>query len=167
MGGAVVSDIDTMVITWAEHLLIDGVPTCTPAWDSVDLSELWAGADQKGQDRELAGAAVILNPRSDAPSRRQVPMQFRGIWDPWGELYDDRRAGAWRNYRLFRDLCVGPGSGEAGTRTLVLITPDGSELVGVGHVLKPFTPRHASNDILRATLVIDLPYGELVEDEES
>lgn len=158
-----------MIVTEIEYLTIDGVPTCTPAWQTLDHQEFWAAADPKGQDRELAGGEVIANRRSGSPSVRMAPMLFDGRFDPDGVAvdYSSRREQAWANYRLFKSLCVDFVVDGDGTREIELYAPDGSVLVGRGHVLGPFIPTAPSSHSLRATLLVSLPDGALTEDVES
>lgn len=150
-----------MTITAAEYLEIDGVPLFTYGWETVDLSELWAGGDVRGTDRLIPGAAGVRPyPRRTTVSIRSVPMVVYGHTDADGVPYADVRAGLEANLDFLRANVTDPTNVGDGTRTATLHLPSGATRTGdvhvVGFSLSPVGPA-----AVRAVLSLSIPGGVL------
>lgn len=151
-----------ITLSLTEYLSIDNIPLAVEgAWEWPDLSPLWEGADKRGRDRLVPGAAgVVPYPRRATVSRRAIEGYIYGFRDLNGVAFADVRVGLEANVSyLQEELEADPGTAD-GTRTAVLHLPSGTKS-GPVHVeklrLSAFGPTSA-----RAVLELSIPGGALV-----
>lgn len=149
------------VVTRAEYLTIDGVPSNTPGWEVTDLSPLWDGPDVKGGDRDLPGGGAVPYPRRPTITVRDLPIKFFA-----DALYDGTVTGTGRerlraNVAYFRANVVDPKTTGDGTRTLVLYVPGGSTVSAPVTVISPLQLGPVGPASQRGTLRLSFPQGGL------
>ena len=143
-------------------LAIDGVDLHTMAWCVPDLSALWGTPDVRGSDRLLPGSAgVIAYPRRRTVTRYSLPLLVNGHWDEDGIEHGDPEAQLARNWAYLQDnLLDQPGTAD-GTRTAVWTLPDANVVVADVHVLGTAAPTIVAGTVLRTTLELSVPGGDL------
>lgn len=146
-----------------EYLAIDGIPACVEgAWEWLDLSPLWQGADKRGSDRLVPGAAgVVAYPRRPTVSVRALEGYIYGFRDVNGTVFTNVRTGLEANVSFLQEEWESDiGVAADGTRTATLHMPSGATRTGAVHVialrLAAFGPTSA-----RAVLELSIPAGAL------
>lgn len=147
-----------------EYLDIDGVALAIDgAWEWLDLSPLWEGADKRGSDRLVPGATgVVPYPRRATVSRRAINGYIYGFKDYNGVAFSDVRVGLEANIAFLQENIEEPPNplGD-GTRLATLHLPSGATKTGDVHVEKlriaAFGPAAA-----KAVLELSIPSGALV-----
>lgn len=115
------------VVTQAEYLEIDGTPLATPAWFVENLPELRSGAQTRGTDRLIPGAAGALpKPRRVAPTPAELHLVIFGTVDVEGGAYSDYRAGLDANIDYLQANVVDPPATTTGVRPATLHLADGT-----------------------------------------
>lgn len=143
-------------------LSIDGVLLNCPAWDIVDLSDLWLGGDIRGDDRLLPGVGgVIAYPRRFTVTRHSLPMAIDGSVDQLGQENADPWVGLQDHIEYLRANVVDPTGVGDGTRPAVLQMPDGTGRYADVHVLRLIKGDIVEGRLL-ATLEISIPAGVFV-----
>jgi hypothetical protein len=107
-------------ITNPEYLELNGVPLSTPGWEMTEASDLWSGADVRGSDLLMPGAAGVRPyPRRPTVTGAVIEVYVFGdtAWD--GTPYASLRAGLATNVMHLAALATPPGSGD-GTVAAVL-----------------------------------------------
>lgn len=147
----------------AEYLAIDGIPLAIDgAWEWLDLAPLWEGADKRGGDRLIPGAAgVVSYPRRATVSRRSINGYVYGFKDYNGAAFANVRVGLEANIAFLQEEVEADPGTATGTRTATLHLPSGATKTAEVHVeklrLAPFGPAAA-----RAVLELSIPSGALV-----
>lgn len=152
------------VITRTEYLEINGVPLATPAWEIVDLSPLWEGAEVRGADRLLPGVIGVRPYRRRATvTVKALRMVIYGDKNLDGVVQADVRLGLWNNIAYLRTNVVDPTNVGNGTRTAILRAPGGITRSGPVHVLSPLKlGADLGPTSVRAVLELSIPGGVLV-----
>lgn len=109
------------VIQFAHHLEIDGVPLSTPAWEHLNIQALYSGANVRGENRLLPGAAGrrALPWRPDE-TMRTITLAIFGTqsWD--GSINADPVAGLWENVAHLQSFVVDNPLNDGSTRTATI-----------------------------------------------
>lgn len=148
----------------AEYLDIGGIPLCVEgAWEWLDLSPLWQGADKRGSDRLVPGAVgVVPYPRRATVSLRAIEGYIHGFRDYNGVPFADVRDGLEANVAFLQEnIEETPATPADGTRVATLHLPSGATKTGDVHVLalrlSAFGPSAA-----RAVWELSIPDGSLI-----
>lgn len=140
-------------------LTISGVSMNTPAWDCVDLTELWLGGDVRGSDRLLPGVpGVKAYKRRTTVTGYSLPMVLTGEVDRFGTVNGDWWAGLEANIDYLRANVVDPTNLTDGTRAAVLTMPSGATRTADIHVLG-LEKGTVLAGVMLATLDISIPDG--------
>lgn len=140
-------------------LEINGVSMHTYAWTVVDVTQLWMGAEIRGQDRLLPTTpGVIPYRRRMTVTRFSLPMVIVGHVDQYNTPYADPWEGLEDNIDFLRAWVVDPTNVGDGTVPAELTMPSGSTRTADVHVLA-LTLGEVSRARLRATLEISIPEG--------
>lgn len=146
-------------------LTISGVSMHTPAWNVLELRDLWLGNEVRGQDRLIPGVSG-LRPfrRRITAAQHSLPMFIAGFASPDGtpavgeeEIREQLEA----NIEFLMANVVEPVATVAGTRSATLRLPSGATRTAQIHVNK-ITPGTYNPYGLRCTLDIDIPAGRFV-----
>lgn len=143
------------------ELRVSGSTMHTPAYAPVDLTELWEGPDQRGDDLMIPGAPGVLPmPRRADVSERRVHMVIDGSVAYTGAVWSNEREGLRRNVARIRSIASDPTGVGDGTRAITLTSPDGlTTLSGYAHVSLKVGAK--TKGLWRAELVLSLPSGYL------
>ena len=153
--------IDLAAVTRDGVLTIDGVAMQRPAWAVLDVTPLWLGPDQRGDDLVIPGRPGALpNPRRAATTARTLRMIIDGQYDPAGVWQSDPRAQLRRNIAYLREHVSDPTYIGDGRRTITLVTPDGVTYTGQVHV-GPLQLGDQVRGLARAALPITITDGDL------
>lgn len=145
-----------------EYLDVDGLPLAIEgAWEWLDLSPLWQGADKRGRDRLVPGAVgVRAYPRRPTVSERTIEGYVYGFRDVNGVAFSDVRVGLEANVTYLQEHIEAAPLTADGTRVANLHMPSGAIRTADVHVLAlrlgAFGPSAA-----RAALVLSIPVGAL------
>lgn len=146
-----------------EYLDIDGIPLAVEgAWEWLDLSPLWQGADKVGDDRRLPRGRVRSYPRYGSASVRSIEGYIYGFRDVNGNAFANVRTGLEANVSFLQEeIEAQPDPAGDGTRLGTLHMPSGATRSGPVHVialsLGAFGP-----SAVRAVWELSIPTGALV-----
>lgn len=143
------------------YLSIDGVPMSTPAWRLTNSHVFWDGADTRGDNRIIPGAAGVRAKRvRTAQTQVSLIVAVFGSHDWEGNEYADANVGLWTNLEYLKDYVTDPTNTGDGTRAAVLHVPGGTR-TGDIQVRKLRTLPLSPTD-LELTIDIIIPAGALV-----
>lgn len=115
------------VITRTDYLVINSVPLATPAWEIVDLSELWDATGVKGADIDIPHAhGSLAMPRRRAMTVYSLGINIYGQRDQENTVYPNPWNGLYTNIAYLRGNVTAPVSTGNGTVAATLHLPDGS-----------------------------------------
>jgi hypothetical protein len=155
--------IDLVAATRDGVLTIDGVAMQRLAWAVLDVTPLWLGPDQRGQDLEIPGRPGALpNPRRAATTSRTLRMVIDGQYDPAGVWQSNPRQQLRRNISYLREHVSDPTYIGDGRRTITLVTPDGVTYQGHVHI-GALQLGDQVQGVARAALPITITDGALTE----
>lgn len=155
--------IDLAAATRDGVLTIDGVAMQRLAWAVLDVTPLWLGPDQRGQDLEIPGRpGSLANPRRAATTTVSLRMIIDGQYNPAGVWQSDPRAQLRLNIKYLRQQVSDPTYIGDGRRTLVLHARDGATLTGLVTVGKLQLGEQVQG-VARAALPITITDGDLAE----
>lgn len=153
--------IDVEVTKEAGVLTIDGLLMHRPAFAVVDVTPLWEGPEQRGDDLTIPGRpGALANPRRADKSKRQLRMLIDGRYDVAGTEVGDPIANLYVVRTYLRTHVSDPTNLGDGTRALVLTVPSGPTLHGSAHLSITFGSQ--AGPVMRALLEVSLPDGALV-----
>lgn len=119
-------------VHFASHLVIGDVPMSTPAWEHLNLYVLLSGADTRGDNLIMPGAAGV-RPLRKRPTQtnRTLDLAVFGDrrWD--GYLYPDPVEGLYANIEHLRQMVVDPLATEYSVRTATLVRPGATAVAAV------------------------------------
>lgn len=143
-------------------LTISTVLLSGSAWCLPDLSSLWATPDVRGDDRLIPGVTgVKAYPRRLTASRYSLPMIVAGKYTRTGALNSNWQAGLEANLAyLMANVLLPTGTGD-GTRTCVWTLPSGATVTAAVHVYGFVSPQLFPGSLLRGTLELSAPHGDL------
>lgn len=147
------------------ELVIDDISMHGPAWNILDLRDLWMPASIRGSDTIIPGAiGVLAHRRRVTVTRHTLPMALTGECDkdgiPAPGIGDpvDLLKQLQDNIDYLRENVVDPTNVGNGTRAATLTMPDGSERTADIHV-EGLTIVSAVQHVLATTLNISIPAG--------
>jgi hypothetical protein len=152
--------------TWntaAGGLTINSVDMMQPAWQVMNLIELWLPAQQRGEDVVIPGVAGRRPYRRfvDA-TRRTLRLKITGDVDRNNTPQSNKFVGLQTNVDYLITNVVDPPTTGDGTRSLVLTMPSGSRTEPV-HVLG--MEMSSYNETARwalATIELSIPSGRII-----
>lgn len=153
----------TFQITKDEYIEISGVPLSTPAWETLDLSELNDGPALRGSDYEIPQIRG-LTPRLRNTQEKivNIPMVFYGDKNADGDPKADFRTGLLENLNEFKMLVARPYRYLPGvnppTRTLTWYRGH-NDLEAQVHVSPRLNIEYLNAYTARAVLEIIIPSG--------
>lgn len=148
----------------AEYLAIDGIPLAVDgAWEWLDLSPLWQGAERRGRDRLVplgtAGSGIVPYQRKPTATERAIEGYIYGFKDVNGGTFANVRTGLESNVAFLQEE-IEENPGGNGTRVASLHMPSGAVRSGDVHVLGlqlgAFGP-----SAVRAVWLLSIPTGAL------
>ncbi len=149
------------LIPWRSNMggwTIGSTNMCGPAWQPMDLEQLWLPAPNRGKDRVIPGAsgAVAKPRRADS---RTVAMRFwlTGAVDQTGSAHSDPVEGFVENVDTISAL-VTPPTLPTVTRTSTLTMPDATTRTA-SILVESFEYERESGTLARAVLTITIPAG--------
>lgn len=106
-------------------LAIDETEMNCPAWDVLNVHDLWAGPPTRGEDRIVPGTSGRRSYRRRADAvTYSLEVVITGQVDPDGDPYADPVVGLLTNIDLLRSNVTDPTGVGDGTRPAVLTLPD-------------------------------------------
>lgn len=155
-------DLVVEVPTCYGQLSIDGVSMHRLAWQIPDLSDLWKSPEIRGGDRLLPGV-VGVKPyrRRKTVTRYSLPLLVNGHWDRFDVEVADPDGQLAVNMRYLLDVVALPTNVGDGTRPATVTWPDGEETTADVHVLGIPAGQLLPNAVLRTTLELSVPGGDL------
>lgn len=146
----------------AGSLTIGDVDMTGPAWQVMNLHELWLPAAQRGNDVILAGTDGCLpRDRRRDSTTRTLRIKVSGTVDPDGQPNSNAFEGLQENVDALAAV-ASPGLQEA-----VLGMPDGTERTADVHVSNlQFGEVNQAGKWVLATIDVTIPAGEFVEDDD-
>lgn len=146
-----------------EQVTIGVLPLHVDGFCNVEnIGELWQGADHRGDDRRIPGAAgVIAYPRRADVTVRVLELTIMGFNDSAGAAHPNPRIGVEQNIDTIRTVGEPIGIGD-GTRTVTLELPTGATRSADCHVGPLKLGAGVGPNAIRATLPISIPTGALV-----
>jgi hypothetical protein len=155
--------IDLAAATRDGILTISGVTMMRPAFAVLDVTQLWEGPDQRGDDTEIPGRpGALSNPRRAAETTIDLRMLIDGTYRVDGTPAPDPVAQVRLTLKYLRQNVSDPTYIGDGTRTLVLATADGATLTGPVTVGKIRVGTRGQM-FARAVMPVTIPAGALVE----
>lgn len=143
-------------------ITIDGVAMNCPAWTLPDLSALWGTEDVRGADRLIPGTAGVKPyQRRATVTHYSLPFLVTGQVTVSGGVNADPYQGLQTNMAYLQSNVLQPTGTGDGTRTLVWTLPSGATVTSHVHVLGLANPQLQPLALLRATLEISSPHGDL------
>lgn len=148
-----------------EYLDIDGIPLAIEgAWEWLDLSPLWQGAEKVGANRRLPRGRVRSYPRYGSETVRDIEGYIYGFRDVNGVPFSNARVGLEANISFLQEeIEAQPDPIGDGTRPATLHMPSGATRTADVHVialrLAAFGPSAA-----RAVWELSIPTGALAYD---
>jgi hypothetical protein len=152
-----------LAATRTEYATINGVPVPSQIVDCTSLLELWHGADRRGRDRVIPGAAGVRRKRRRRTvTIRSLPLLINGRSDSDGIAVAaaDQRAELAANVAYLRAQWLDPLDSGDGTVPVELHLPGGSVVAGDAHCLALDLGTYHPTEV-RAVLTLSLPDGEL------
>jgi len=142
-------------------LEIDNVPMSCPAWSTLDLTSLWLGPAQRGEDRILPGVSGVVPYRRRATVRTvTLEMVIVGEVDHTGAVNADPWDGLRHNIWYLRTNVTDPTNIGDGTRNAVVTMPDGVTTRQADvHVGELVLGEHDNYARYLATLELSIPAG--------
>jgi hypothetical protein len=112
------------VVNLATHLVIDGVPLSTPAWEHTNLYDLFGAAKVRGDNLVMPGA-VGVRPLRRRPTEtpRTINITVFGDRAPDGTAQTDPIAGLHANLDALFTNVVDPLVTPNSTRTAIIVLP--------------------------------------------
>ncbi len=142
-------------------LSIAGVAMQCPAW-YVELSPLWRTPEVRGADRILPGVSGVRPYRRRVTvSRYSLPMVITGQYDRFGAVTADAEDGLAANLAYLMGAVLLPTNTGDGTRSAVFVPPGRSAVTADVHVLGISDPGFTVGALLRTTLELSVPGGDL------
>lgn len=142
-------------------LSIDGVEMQRAAW-YVELSPLWRTPDVRGGDRILPGVTGVRPyRRRRTVSRYSLPMIVTGQYDRFGLVTPDPEAGLAANLAYLNANVLLPTNVGDGTRSATWVPPGQPAVVVDVHVLGISDPGFSPGALMRTTLELSVPRGDL------
>jgi hypothetical protein len=156
-------NIDVAAVSRDGVLTIDSVVMMCPAWAVTDVTPLWMGPAQRGQDLLIPGRPGQLpNPRRADLTKVTLRMVIDGSVDRTGAAWPcGEREGLRRNVLFLRQNVSDPTNHGDGTRGLSLVTPDQSSTLTGRATIEALRTGVRSGPVWVATLELALPDGAL------
>jgi hypothetical protein len=158
------------IVTKTEYLSIDSVPLSTPAWETLDLSELNDGPAARGEDLVAPQIRGAL-PRQRTTDARvaNVPIVIYGDRDPFGAAHANQRQGLLANIDALK-LALRPPrrTGQVGpfTRTLTWYRSTGNVFSPV-HTVPQLDLSYIGPNVARGVLTFTIPSGIFISSTQT
>jgi hypothetical protein len=158
------------VVTRSEYLTVDSVPLSTPAWETLDLSELNDGPGVRGEDFVVPQIRGSLARQRTTDARTvNIPIVIFGDKSSTGAVHANPRQGLLTNIdelkTAIRPLRRTPQVGGF-TRTLTWIRPGGNVFTPV-HVSTELNLQYISPTTARGVLSITLIAGVFISSTQT
>ena len=148
-------------ITDDDYLQIGSVPLSTTAWRLEDSFQLWQGAETRGQNRLIPGAAGLRKkPVRVTETAYTLTLAIWGEKDWDGNKYADASAGLYANIAHLRSNVTDPTGVGDGTRTATLHLPSGATITAPIQVRR-FRFVALNPTTVEASMDITIPSGAL------
>lgn len=148
-------------ITSTEYVVLNGVPMHTPAWEILNLAELWQGPPSRGSDDVIPGAGGVRpNPRRANTRLVSLEICVTGTRDWEGQPYGDARVGLEENLNYLRAYVTDPTNVGTGLITCVLHMPSGATRQGDVHV-ETFEFQGDGPTAVQGHIDLSIPAGSL------
>jgi hypothetical protein len=153
------------IVTRSEYLTIDSLPLSTPAWETLDLSELNDGPGVRGEDYVVPQLRGALPRQRTTDSRTvNIPIVIFGDKSSTGAVHANPREGLLTNINELktairphrRTIQIGTP-----TRTLTWYRPGGNVFTQV-HISPELSLDYINPTTARAVLTITIPSGILI-----